>query len=370
MIESARGNVDSGNKILLDTLASCYGLYGVIPGGWSRIMQPAVKLSSEFEPMQKEICDVLTRACKDFKSNVKKAEERRQVRPREAVLNGEDFKALWDRIKHKTTYRVHFDNEQMLAACTNALRDMPKIPRPWLEWTTTHIAIGQSGVQTGEPETGDPVSLVDQIELPDILTELQNRTQLTRKSILRILLDSERLEEFSDNPQKFIEEASERINRQKRLSLVDGIKYQRLGDESYFAQELFFKEDLSRHLKDLVESKKSAYEYVICDVPNEAKFAKELEQSNAVKVYAKLPRWFQVPTPLGTYNPDWAVVIQRNDDEHLYFVAETKGTSFLDDLRYKERAKVECAKVHFNALNRKEAPFEYRVVSELNELFT
>ena len=190
----------------------------------------------------------------------------------------------------------------------------------------------------------------EDIEIPDLLTELQNRTQLTRKSVQRILLDSERLDDFTNNPQKFIETASEAINLRKRLALVDGIKYQRLGNEHYYAQELFEREELTGYLRNMLASTKSVYDYVIYDSAVEAEFADALEKNSAVKVYAKLPGWFQAPTPLGPYNPDWAVLVEDEDGERLYFVAETKGSAFLDDLGGAERAKVECGKAHFRAL--------------------
>ena len=228
----------------------------------------------------------------------------------------------------------------------------------------------QGGVQGHLIESSAPVSLrTDNVELPDVLTELQNRTQLTRRSIGHILSDSGRLDDFRVNPQKFIETAAEAINRSKRLVLVDGIRYRRSGGESYYTQELFVKEELTGYLNKMIESRKSVYDHVIWESDNEAKFAQQMETSAAVKVYAKLPRWFQVPTPLGPYNPDWAVLIEKSSSERLYFVAETKGTSHLDDLRKTERAKVECGKVHFATLQIGENPARYRVVHTLDELF-
>ena len=207
------------------------------------------------------------------------------------------------------------------------------------------------------------------VELPDLLTELQDRTQLTRLSIGRILSDSGRLHDFRDNPQKFIEIAAGVVNRCKRLAFVDGIKYQRSGDEAYYTQELFVKKEFSWHLNKMIESQKSVYDYVICDSQNEAKFAQELEANSAVKVYAKLPEWFQVPTPLGPYHPDWAVLIENDARERLYYVAETKGSLDLDDLRGKELAKIECGKVHFATLEAGESPAKYRVVHTSDDLF-
>ncbi len=165
-----------------------------------------------------------------------------------------------------------------------------------------------------------------------------------------------------------IEMAAEVINRRKRLALVDGVKYQRLGDEQYFAQELFRNEELIGYLKNTMAAQKSVYDHVVYDSDNEAAFAESLEQFTAVKVYAKLPRWFQVPTPLGPYNPDWAVLIEHDEGERLYLVVETKGSAFLDDLRNAERAKVECGKAHFKALQVGESPARYRVVHTADEL--
>ena len=231
----------------------------------------SVVLPEEFEPMREAIAGVLRKAA--GRVEIRNADERRQVQPREAVLNSEEFKALWDRIKHKTTYRVQFDNEALIEKCADALRESPLIPRTRLHWHTADLQIGTAGVEAKLLAVASPVALENEaIELPDLLTELQNRTHLTRRSIQRILSDSGRLDDFSDNPQKFIETASEAINRRKRLALVDGIKYQRLGDEHYYAQELFGQEELTGYLKNVLAAKKSVYDHVIYDVPNEAFF--------------------------------------------------------------------------------------------------
>ena len=209
------------------------------------------------------------------------------------------------------------------------------------------------------------------IELPDVLTDLQDRTQLTRRSIHRILIGSDRLDDFKRNPQQFIELAAEAINRCKRMALVDGIKYQRLGDDHYYAQELFEKEELTGYLKNmLTDTKKSVYEQLVYDSGTEAAFADQLEKNEAVKVYAKLPGWFTVFTPLGPYNPDWAVLIEKDGNERLYFVVETKSTLFTDDLRDKESAKIECGKAHFKALSVGESPAEYVVARNIDDLLT
>ncbi len=283
---------------------------------------------------------------------IKNADERKQVKNRQAVLQGADFKALWDRIKHKTTYRVQFDNEKLLLTCIAALQDPSfVIAKTRLQWRKADLAIGRAGVDTKETATSASVTLEEgDIELPDILTDLQDKTALTRRSIHRILVDSGRLDDFKRNPQQFIELAAEIINRSKRLALVDGIKYHRIGAEEYYAQQLFETEELTGYLKTMIDANKSVHEQVIYQSDTERTFAEQLEKNEAIKVYAKLPGWFRVPTPLGLYNPDWAVLVDKDGTERLYFVVETKGSLFTDDLRDKESAKIKCGEAHFAEL--------------------
>ncbi|MCP5139537.1 MAG: DEAD/DEAH box helicase family protein [Chromatiales bacterium] len=301
---------------------------------------------------------------------IRNADERRQVRPRQAVLHSPEFKALWDRIKHKTTYRVQFDNEMLVEACIVALRDAPPIPRTRLQWRKADLAIGKAGVEATERESSAPISLNEaDIELPDVLTELQDRTQLTRRTIYRVLTASGRLDDFKRNPQAFIALAGEAINRCKRLAVVDGIKYQRLGDQHYYAQELFEREELTGYLKNLLDVKKAVYEQVVYDSPTvEKPFAEDLERNDAIKLYAKLPGWFTVPTPLGTYNPDWAVLVEKDGTERLYLVVETKSSLFADDLRDQEGAKITCGKAHFRALEVQEEPARYVVARSVDDV--
>jgi type III restriction enzyme len=283
---------------------------------------------------------------------IKNADERKQVKSRQAVLQGADFKALWDRIKHKTTYRVQFDNAALLQTCIAALKD-PNfvITRTRLQWRMADLSIGRAGVEATETATSAPVTLDEgDIELPDILTDLQDKTALTRRSIYRILVDSGRLDDFKRNPQQFIELAAEIINRSKRMALVDGIKYQRIGAEEYYAQQLFETEELTGYLKTMINAEKSVHEQVIYQSDTERTFAEQLEKNEAIKVYAKLPGWFKVPTPLGPYNPDWAVLVDKDGTERLYFVVETKSSLFTDDLRTKEDAKIRCGEAHFAEL--------------------
>ena len=187
--------------------------------------------------------------------------------------------------------------------------------------------------------------------LPDIVSYLQNETQLTRKSIVKILTNCTNLDYFKINPQKYIEGCIDIINEQRRLHIVDGIVYKKIGDNEYYSQELFKNETLTGYLKkNMIESTKSPYEYVVYDSGIESALAQEFEKNNNVKVYAKLPDWFKIDTPLGSYNPDWAVLFEIDGEEQLFFIVESKGTMGFEFLRPSEQGKIECGKAHFKEL--------------------
>ena len=216
------------------------------PQGQTRSLCP-----SRSRPVVDQVKEVLQQARRQAGDQERRRAETGPDPPGRA--QSEEFKALWDRIKHKTTYRVEFDNEELIEDCIKALDDAPPIAKTRLQWRKADLAIGKAGVEAKETAESAPVVIEESdIELPDLLTELQDRTQLTRRSLVRILTESGRLDDFKRNPQQFIELAAEAINRTKRLALVDGIKYQRIGDEDYYAQELFEQEELTGYLKNML----------------------------------------------------------------------------------------------------------------------
>ena len=148
-----------------------------------------------------------------------------------------------------------------------------------------------------------------------------------------------------------MEQVVQIISTKMRHLIVDGIKYTKIGNDEYYAQELFETKELTGYLsKNMIKSKKSVYEYVIYDSANEESFATSFENNNSVKLYAKLPGWFTIATPLGAYNPDWVVLIEVNGKNKLYFVLETKADTMFDALRPTESAKIKCGRKHFKAL--------------------
>lgn len=314
-----------------------------------------LSIPQEFKDFAAPITDWLKKLA--GKLEIKNADQRKVIATRQAILESEEFRALWDRIKQKTTYRVEFDNEKLIVDCSKAIENMNPIPKTRVHIRKAGLAIGRGGIQAKEEQGSETAALHERdIVLPDLLTDLEFKTQLTRRSLVRILKESKRLKHFPDNPQRFIEQANEAINQTKQHALVAGIKYQKVGAEEYWAQELFGAQELTGYLNTVV-STKSPFQHVVYDSGIEKDFATELENNGAVKVYAKLPGKFTVPTPLGSYNPDWAVLIEENGTERLYFVVETKGTPagagnalFASELRGKEAGKIACGKEHFAAL--------------------
>ncbi len=286
--------------------------------------------------------------------NVKNADARTQVRLNKERFLGEEFKALWERIKFKTTFRLSFDAEDLVQKCAGEVKESPVVTKARFVYRKSKAKIGRGGVQMGEAAQQVHNYDAEHMKPPDIVSFLQNETNLTRRSIVEILRRSERLDDFKRNPNKFIEQVSEIVKRQMQLFIVDGIKYHRIGDDVFYGQELFEDKELFGYISgrspNMVVATKAVYDHIVYDSDVEREFAGRLDKSDDVKVYAKLPSWFKIETPLGTYNPDWAVLVERDGAERLFFVVETKGTLLADALRPAEKAKIKCGKAHFEAL--------------------
>ena len=309
-----------------------------------------VDLGQDFDTMvTHQINNILKQTA--GKLEIKKSEDKRTVRVKEAMLDDPEFKKLWDRIKYKTTYAVQFDSQKLIDACIRHINDRLVVSGGRLVYNKANLDITKGGLLLGE-EKEEYGRITEQVNtLPDIVTYLQNETQLTRKSVVAILQGCTNLRYFKINPQKFIEGCIDIINEQMRLHIVDGIVYRKIGDESFYSQELFKEEELTGYLKsNMIASTKSPYEYVVYDSGIESELAKEFEKNSNVKIYAKLPRWFTIDTPLGNYNPDWAVLFELEGEEQLYFVVESKGSIGIEFLRPAEQGKIECGKAHFKEL--------------------
>ena len=310
-----------------------------------------LKLPDEFKNHASQIATVLKKVSGNL--NIKNSEDKKKISLNKSVFLSPDFKALWEQIKYKTTFRVDFDVAALTKKCAEEIKENLQVGKARFVYRKAKTEIDRGGVHANQIQETANVYESQSFELPDLITYLQNETNLTRRTIVKIINDSGRLETFKNNPQKFIEQVSTIIKHQMRLFVVDGIKYHKIGDDHFYAQELFSDNELFGYLqKNMIESQKSVFDHVVYDSDVELEFAKIFERSDDIKLYAKLPGWFKVDTPLGTYNPDWAVLIEINDQEKLYFVVETKSALFTDALRPAEKAKIACGKEHFKALGK------------------
>ena len=322
-----------------------------------------VNIPDEFSKSAAGIIAVCKKA--SGKLNIRPSEDRQRVNLNKAVYLSEDFKALWDKIKYKTTYEVNFDSQKLIEECQKALMKELNVSSPKLIYTKAKTNISIGGIDTTETMRQGIIANDNLESIPDIITYLQNGTNLTRKTIVDILVGSKTLNAFKKNPQKYMEEALSIISHKMRGMIIDGIKYTKIGDDEFYAQELFETEELQGYLNhNMIKSDRSVYEYVVFDSQNEERFARHFEENQNVKCYAKLPDWFKIPTPLGSYNPDWAVLIEKDGEQKLYFVLETKGNTQIEFLRPAESDKISCGRKHFKALEN-EAIF--KPIDDFNE---
>lgn len=309
-----------------------------------------LQLPEEFKAVEAMVAKKLGRIVGDL-SNIKDGSKKREIHLNKEKFLGPEFTELWNRIKYKTTYSVDFDSQQLIKECVKVIKEDLKVGRSKVEITKAKTALAhEDGVTIKEKSTSFS-EINEHNDLPDILTYLQNETNLTRRTIAEILVQSGRLEDFKKNPSKFMQEVGLIIKNTLNSFIVDGIKYEKIGNQEYAVQEIFKNEELYGYLtEDIVESKRSIYNYVKYDSNIEKSFAEELEDNDNVKVYAKLPSNFKIDTPIGKYNPDWAILIEKDGEEKLYFVVETKGTDQLSLLKDSEKNKIRCGKAHFKAL--------------------
>lgn len=274
-----------------------------------------------------------------------------------------EFQELWKRINLKTAYYVDFDTDELINKCIVYLDKDLRVSN-----LTYHIKTGEierisskeelkrgESFVAKETEMNKDYSEVTTTLKYDLVGKLVDETKLTRNAIVRILkgIKPNTFYMFRKNPEEFILKASRIINEQKASMIIEHITYNPIDEE--FDANIFTNNNLNGTLgKDAVEVKKHIYDYVVTDSNVERKFAKELDASNEVLVYAKLPKGFFIPTPVGNYNPDWAIVFNEDKMKHIYFIAETKGT--LDSFRIRtddiEKAKIHCAREHFKKISK------------------
>lgn len=302
-----------------------------------------------------------------------------KTNPLNANFEKKEFKALWSRINQKAVYRVEFDSSELIR---NSIRALDKELRVTPLQYTIQSGVQGDQITDGQLRSGDGFTLINSsvethnasihsMVTYDLLGKIAENTQLTRKTVAEILSGVQLpvFKQFKQNPEHFIAECSRLINEQKATIIIERLSYDSIAETHDI--DIFTvgqsKQDFSKASEKL---KNHIYDYVITDSKVEREFVKELDTSTEVVVYAKLPRGFLIPTPVGDYNPDWAISFKEGSVKYIYFVAETKGSMSSMELRAIEQTKIECARKFFAEVNRKIDPehVKYDVVTSYGKL--
>lgn len=323
-----------------------------------------LKVSYEFAGLKAEIIDEINK--KVFKNRIVNARERRELKFRKEVHLSDDFVALWDRIKHRTRYRVTFETDDLIEKAVGRIKKLEAIKPVRIAMTRVDLGITEAGVDTDTKLEEKYIDAEPVKILPDILAFLQKETELTRHTLVQILKQSGRLDELKINPQAFMAAVAKEISHALHDLMLEGIQYDKIAGQQWEMSriEQDAEEGIVRYLSNLYQvqnREKALFDVIDYDSEVERQFAQDLDTNNFVRLFVKLPRWFKIDTPIGPYNPDWAFVTER--DEKLYFVRETKSSLDSEDRRNKENQKIACGKKHFETIG-----VDYDVVTSLSEV--
>ena len=302
-----------------------------------------------------------------FGGRIKNKRERTKINYRKGFELDPMFLEIWDKIKYKTKYSVAYRTDALIIAAGKAVQEMPAVLLPSIRSTRTDMKISDEGISGNLLSDKVAAYSDDQppvTDLPDVVSYIQNKTELTRQTVFDIIRQSRRLNDMLVNPQLFMDNAVIVIKKTLYELMINGIKYEKIGNRIY-EMTLFDDADMETYLNDFTHevsnADKTIYEnYIPLDSSVESQFAKDCESSENITFYFKLPYWFKIPTPIGSYNPDWAVVFRG--EKKIYFVAETKSEG--QELRGSEALKIKCGEAHFEEFE----DVVYRKVSTVKEL--
>ena len=293
----------------------------------------------------------------------------------ESKLAMPEFKALWEKINSKSVYVVDFDTEELIKKAIDSLDRKLRVSKIYFKVVTgtmdqinskEELVSGESFVKEESKNYGNVVATSSNVKY-DLIGKLVDETGLTRKAVIRILqgIQSSVFNQFKDNPEEFIIKAAALINDEKATAIIEHITYDVM-DEKY-GTEVFTDPTIKGRLGvNAMKAKKHLYDHIVYDSTNEKDFATELDTNRDVAVYVKLPDGFYISTPVGHYNPDWAIAFYKGSVKHIYFVAETKGSMNSMQLRLIEESKIHCAREHFKAISNDEVV--YNVVDSYKTL--
>jgi type III restriction enzyme len=336
------------------------------------------ELPDELKPHAEQIFQLIDSVFSD--AQLPKVDDGRKPKtnPLNANFEKKEFQELWSRINRKAVYRVDFDSSELVRKCVSALDSQLHVtPLQYIVQTgglTDGITYEQmkagDGFKVTTTSTQHGGSVYSRVKY-DLVGKIAENSQLTRQSTATILsgLEDSVFAQFQQNPEHFIAEALRIIAEQKATMIIERLSYDEISD--HYDVDIFTAgqtgQDFSRASAKL---KNHIYDYVVTDSDVEKRFVAELDTSTEVVVYAKLPSGFLIPTPVGDYNPDWAISFKEGSVKHIYFVAETKGSMSTMKLREIEKTKIECARKFFDEISRKisQDKVKYEVVTDYAKL--
>lgn len=345
-----RGMIDGDGKVLANFTPQNVGFTLDLPGN--------------LQQYHSEVVDIIA-SCKIDKF-VKDARNKQTIRLNKEVLYSPELETLWKKISRKTTYRVSLDSGHVTMAAIETIRHAPEIKPLRIEVVKSKMRLVRGGFHNAGVVGESTTNLEGTFELPDVVKELQDATSLTRRTIVDILQGSNRLHEFIKNPYDYIQMVKAAVKKVLADTVMDGVQYEKMAEEVYELREFQrdSEDEVERFVDRLYEvqhSQKSITDKLALDSATEQEFAKYLDNREDIKLFLKLPAKFVIPTPVGPYNPDWAIVKEVDGHEKVYMVRETKNGGERSD----ELAKINCAAKHFEEIGMydyaKSTPADWRV---------
>ena len=319
-------------------------------------------LPDELKPLADQVVALIDSVFSEAQVPLPENDRGAKANPLNANFEKKEFQELWKRINGKAAYSVHFDSAELIAKCVSALdKELHVTPLQYTVQTGEQAeVVSHDALRLGEAfkltvtQTDVHTNSIHSAVKYDLLGKLAEAVQLTRATVASILggINVAVFSQFKTNPESFIAEAGRLINEQKATAIIEHLAYDPIAEThqvDIFTQAQS-KQDFSQAGSPL---KRHIYDYVVTQSKVERAFVTELDTSAEVVVYAKLPRGFFIPTPVGPYNPDWAVSFKDGAVKHIYFVAETKGSMSSMELREIEKSKIECARKFFDQINKK-----------------
>ncbi|MDR2991498.1 MAG: DEAD/DEAH box helicase family protein [Burkholderiaceae bacterium] len=312
----------------------------------------SLHLPGHLQPYEAEIIGLVEGA--SIEKYVKPRSKLQTRKLNKALYATPEFAEFWNAISRKTIYRVKVERDALIQKAVTAIKAAPDVPPLRIEIKQANVTVLRGGTQ-GQEMQSRMAELKGGYDLPDVIAELQIATSLTRRTLVEILIKSGRMGEFIANPNDFIAQAAQLLKSELAKIVVEGIQYQQIDGLIYELRELQTdgEQEKERFLDQMYRvrhQQKTDFDYVVYDSDVEHEFAQLLDGREDIKLFMKLPAKFKVPTPVGDYNPDWAIIKQENGEERIYMIRETKSTQDDNKLCPSELAKIKSAKRHFAAI--------------------